>query len=84
MIAPAIPKKNGAGATPRRCLQRGRGDTEDAELLETADLVSCGMATADVTGDLHHLTGRDQGRHGRHWFQDGSSNNQKNQSRVNS
>jgi len=34
----------------RRCLQRGRGDTADAELLETADLVSCGMATADVTG----------------------------------
>ena len=37
-------------STPRRCLQRGRGDTADAELLETADLVSCGMATADVTG----------------------------------
>eukprot|EP00434_Breviolum_minutum_P001823 symbB.v1.2.001615.t1/scaffold80.1/size342472/2 len=36
----------------QRCLQRGRGDTADAELLETADLVSCGMATADVLKEL--------------------------------
>ncbi|CAL1141600.1 unnamed protein product [Cladocopium goreaui] len=37
----------------KRCILRGRDfDPSDPELLETADVVSCGMATADVLAQL--------------------------------
>ena len=34
--------------TERRCILRGRALESDAELLDTCDVVSCGMATADA------------------------------------
>eukprot|EP00435_Cladocopium_sp_Y103_P072008 s76_g39.t1 len=46
----------------KRCILRGRGDVSphppsDLELLETADLVSCGMTTADVLAQLDCCAG---------------------------
>ena len=40
-----------------RCLLHGRGE-ESGELLETADLVCCGMATADVLAQLQQAKRR--------------------------